>query len=90
VKFGDEQVFTRPSDNVSNPKFRDCFLIPVRSKETNLLCFKIMLIVGEGEFNPGEESELTQVTISKARLDVMKYSKDEGVHELVLSFPARV
>lgn len=90
VKFGDDCLFTKPSDNVSNPKFGDCFMIPVRQQTANLVTFKVMVIEGDGDFKPGEETELTQVTISKARLDVMKYSKEETVHELVLSFPARV
>lgn len=48
---------------------------------------------GDGEFNQDDDdddSKLTLVTISKAKLYVMKYSKQENVHELVLSFPHRI
>lgn len=85
-------MFTKASDNHSNPKFGDCFVIPVRHKSdtSGLIMFKVMMLEGEGDFDSRDEKELTQVTISKAKLDVMKYSKDQTVHELVLSFPARL
>jgi len=46
---------------------------------------KVLKIEGEGEFEPGIKK---QETLAKAKLDVLKYTNDEMVHELVMLLPA--
>lgn len=53
VKFAGETLFTKSNDNVSNPKFGDCFAIPLRHKADacSLVRFKVMMLEGDGDFD---------------------------------------
>ena len=88
VEFRGELKFTGPSDNLKDPKFRDCFTFPIRlgDNKRSSISLKVLTVQGDGEFKPG--ANFKQVTLARANLEVMKYTNDEAVHELILLLPA--
>lgn len=88
VEFRGNLLFTYPSENLKDPRFGDCFVFPIRvgDNKRSSISLKVLTILGEGEFEPGSGHK--QETLAKAQLDVLKYTNDEAVHELVMLIPA--